>query len=81
MTGRLISSLDAARAANPDLAMALYALTPGGPITLEIITPDEQIFTWTGASEAAVLAEAFPPEETEAEVPASPEPTTTNIFD
>lgn len=75
MTRPLISSLDDARAANPDLGFAIYAYGPGEPVTLEILTPDAQVFTFTGTSEADVLAKAFPPE---AETPTEPEP---NIFD
>lgn len=57
-----ISSLDDARREHPDLAFSLYALTPGGAITLEIVTPDEEIFTFTATTEAAAFAVAFPPE-------------------
>lgn len=56
-----MQTLDEARAAQPAFAMALYALEPGGPVTLEIITPDGQPFTFEGPTEAAVLSRAFPP--------------------
>jgi hypothetical protein len=75
MTTKSICSLDDARAANPDLGFAVYAYGPGEPVTLEIFTPDTQVYSFTGASEVDVLAQAFPPE---AEAPAEPEP---NIFD
>lgn len=72
---------DTIRKQNPDIGLAIYALEPGGPVTLEIITPDEQVFTFRGATQAEALAKAFPPETvipvSEPEPPA-PEP---SIFD
>ncbi len=59
---RPISSLDAAREANPDLGFSLYALEPGRDVTLEIMDPAGEIFTFTADSEAAVFLKAFPPE-------------------
>lgn len=53
--------LDELREQNPELGFAIYAFTPGGPVTLEIHTPDEQVFPFTGLSEQAVLDLAFPP--------------------
>ncbi|CAK7259123.1 MULTISPECIES: hypothetical protein [unclassified Shinella] len=69
------SSIDEARAANPDCGFALYALEPGGAVTLEIMTPDGGLFAFHGASEADVLAIALPPDEPK---PAAP---TADIFD
>lgn len=69
-----MQTLDEARAAQPAFAMALYALEPGGPVTLEIITPDGEPFTFEGPTEAAVLARAFPP------VEAAPPPPEADIF-
>ena len=68
-------SLDAARDENPALGFALYAYEPGGPVTLEIIDPDGQIFSFVGATASEALAIAFPP--------APPEPATpsASIFD
>lgn len=63
MTKPSIYSLDDARAANPDLGFALYAYGPGEPVTLEIFTPDSQVYSFVGTSEADVLLRAFPPEE------------------
>lgn len=74
-------TLDDARAAFPLLGLALYAYEAGGPVTLEIHTPDGQTFTFTGPTEAAVIARAFPSLEAPAPEP-EPEPTaTTNVFD
>lgn len=72
-------TLDDIRAAQPALGFALYALEPGGTVTLEVMTPDGQIFRFDGPSEAAVLAVAFPP--AEADAPEHPEPSVeTDIF-
>lgn len=53
-------TFDDIRAANPELAMALYAMEPSGVVTFEVHTPDGQVFSWTGPTEAHVLALAFP---------------------
>lgn len=73
-------SLDEARAAFPLLGLALYAMEPGGPVTLEVHTADGQVFPFVGPSEAAVIARAFPSLSAPAAEP-GPEPTTTNVFD
>ncbi|MDK4729368.1 hypothetical protein [Rhizobium phaseoli] len=80
MTKPSICSLDDLRREHPTLGAALYAYQPGEALTLEIHTPDGQVFSWTGASEADVLSQAFPPETDEAETPASTKPTH-SIFD
>lgn len=49
------------RADNPELGFALYAMTPGEPVTLEVHTPDGQVFTFIGATATAALDTAFPP--------------------
>lgn len=53
-------TLDELRAANPELAFAVYALEPGGPVTFEVHTPDGSFYTFLGESEAAAIAKAFP---------------------
>lgn len=53
-------TIDDARAAFPKLGLALYAYDPGGPVTLEVHTADGQTFTFSGPTEAAVIARAFP---------------------
>ncbi len=70
-----MKTLDEARTAYPHLGMALYALDPGGPVTLETLTPEGDIFTFHGASEADVIEQAFPT----AEEP-EPEATVDDIF-
>jgi len=78
-------TFDEIRAANPELGLALYAIEPGQPVTLEAYTPDGQTFSWTGPTEAHVLALAFPPdavpapEENVADL-APAQPTTPDIF-
>lgn len=53
-------SLDDLRRLRPDLALALYALEPGGPVTLEIIH-DGQVYSFSGTTEAEAILTAFPP--------------------
>jgi hypothetical protein len=67
---RSISSLDDLRRQEPDVGAALYAFEPGGPVTLEVHMPDGQMFTWSAATEAEVLSQAFPQADDEAELPA-----------
>lgn len=55
-------TLDDLRTAHPDLGFIVYAIEPGEPVTLEVLTPDDQIFTFKAPTEQAVLALAFPPE-------------------
>lgn len=69
-------TFDDIRAANPELGLALYALEPGGPITLEIMAPDGQVYSFVAQTETEVLSIAFPPD---APAPTDPEPTT-DIF-
>lgn len=73
-------SLDDLRARYPHLGFAVYAIEPGGPVTLEVHTPDGTVFTTVGPTEAAAIARRFPPEpEAPPSPPAAPSPT--NVFD
>ena len=73
-------TLDDARRAFPKLGLALYAYDPTQPMTLEVHTPDERVFTFTGLSEADLIARAFPslipPDPTP-----EPQPDTETVFD
>lgn len=55
-------TLDDARTAFPSLGFCVYALDPGAAVTLEIHSPDGEVFTFTGPTEQAALDAAFPPE-------------------
>lgn len=55
-----MSDFDTIRENNPELAVNLYAMTPGGVVTLEIITPDGASFTWAGETAEAAIEAAFP---------------------
>lgn len=66
-------TLDEIRVAHPQLGFAVYAMTPGEPVTLEVYSGDD-VFSFTGATEQAAIERAFPPE------PAAPEPAP-NVFD
>jgi hypothetical protein len=52
--------LDELRAAYPALGFSLFAMEPGEPVTLEIYTPDGQVYSFTGATVAAAIQRAFP---------------------
>ncbi len=56
-----MNRFDEIRAANPELGFGVYALTPAGAVTLEVYAPDGQTFPFTGETEEAALAKAFPP--------------------
>lgn len=71
----MASDFDAIRAANPELAISLYALEPGGPVTLEVIAPDGFSSTWAAPTAQQALAMAFPDE------PEQPDEPPTSIFD
>lgn len=74
--------LDRLREKHPDLAIGVYALEPGGPVTLEIITPDQKVFSWHAATLAECIARAFPGEMRAAGVKgdATPEPPAVDVF-
>lgn len=73
-------SLDDLRAARPDLAFALYAMTPGQPVTLEIYH-DGQVYPFTGATVTEAILSAFPPEQSAAPITPTPATPDTSIFD
>lgn len=51
---------DDVRAANPDLVVNLYGMDPTGPVTLELILPTGEVFTFQAETAAAAIALAFP---------------------
>jgi len=56
----MTSFLDAARLKYPELGFAVYAMEPGGAVTLEIHDPAGEVFTFTADTEEAAFAVAFP---------------------
>lgn len=70
--------LDDVRAARPELSLALYAMDPGGLVTLEIYAGGE-VYKFVGATEAEAILAAFPPAPATAE-PATPLPDN-SVFD
>lgn len=66
----LTERFDQLRAMFPDCALSLYAYVAGGPVTFEIITPDEDSapYTFVGRTAAEAMALAVP---APAETPAS----------
>lgn len=65
-------TLDDLRVAQPELGFAVYAYDPRGAVTLEVLAPTGETFTFKATTEAAAIEKAFPPP------PPEPE---TNIFD
>jgi hypothetical protein len=68
-------TIDDVRARYPALAGAVYFYDPGQPVTLEILTPAGESFSFTAATVAECLAKGFPelttPTEPEPEAPAA----------
>lgn len=63
MSGKSTYSLnifDAIRARYPELAVNLYAMTPQGAVTLEVLTPDDGRHVWTAVSAEEAFSLAFP---------------------
>jgi hypothetical protein len=72
--------IDAIRAEYPHLRIALYAYEPGGDVTLEVLSSDDQQFTFIASTAEIAVRRAFP-ELFEAPVqPAAPTPDI-NLFD
>lgn len=68
-------TIDDVRARYPALAGALYFYDPGQPVTLEILTPTGETFSFTAPTVAECIGKAFP-ELTGIGIPTSePEPT------
>lgn len=67
--------IDDIRARYPGIAGALYFYEPGKPVTLEMINPDGDVFSFSAPTVAECVAKAFP-ELTDVGIPISePEPT------
>ena len=55
-----MTEFDALRAAHPKLGMSAYAIRPGGPVTLEIVTPLGETHPFTAPTLTEAIALAFP---------------------
>jgi hypothetical protein len=51
--------IDRIRLAYPHLALGVYALEPGGDVTVEVFTPDGTRFAHKGPTEAEALTAIF----------------------
>lgn len=58
----MIPSLDMLRLFNPTLGFAVYAMEPGGLVTLEVIDETGGIFTFKGETLEQAISIAFPPD-------------------
>lgn len=56
---------DTLRAKYPHLGYAAYAYVPGGPVTLECITPEGQTFKFTGPTMLLAIDAGFPEDDVE----------------
>jgi hypothetical protein len=67
----IVEAFDLVRSTFPNLGLALYALTPGAEVTLEIHDADGQLYTFKAPTAEECLQVAFPaqPQQTE---PAAP---------
>lgn len=79
-------TLDELRTSMPELGFALYAYEPSGPVTLEILAPDGQTFSFTGKTVSEAVAAAFPQPPPEEQAPTAPAPAETtatpaSVFD
>lgn len=74
-------TLDDVRARFPHLGLALYAYKPGGPVTLECIGPDGDIFKFSGATEHDAIMAGFGDELTAAAPTPEPPAPVSSIFD
>lgn len=72
--------LDDLREQRPDLSLALYAMTPGGPVTLEIYSGGE-VYPFKGATAADAILAAFPQQPTPPAEPVNPTPPDSSVFD
>lgn len=72
--------LDAIRAAHPEIGLALYAIEPGGPVTLEVHTPDGEVYSFRALTTQAAIDQAFPPAAPEP-APAAAPAASGSIFD
>lgn len=63
-------SLDEARRLLPNVGVTIYAMTPGGPVTLELLEEGllgepPQAITWEAPTEREAWEKAFPPAQAE----------------
>ena len=74
--------LDDIRTRYPTLGIAVFAMEPGQPVTIETYTPDGGVFSFTAMTVEAALAKAFP-EMIEADEPTEADPVepVANVFD
>lgn len=54
-------TFDDLRAALPLTGLAVYAFDPGGPLTMELLTPDGRLLAIERATLAECIAAAMPP--------------------
>lgn len=71
----MIEAFDLVRSSFPQLGLAIYALTPGAEVTLEIHDADGQVYTFKAPTAQECLQVAFP------QAPAEPQPAAPGIFD
>lgn len=75
--------IDRIRARFPHLSIGVYALEPGGPVSVEVFTPDGSRFSKTAATAAEAFTAVFGPlpEEAPAEEISHDEPVSVPAVD
>jgi hypothetical protein len=75
-------TIDELRSRFPTLALAVYAMEPGGPVTFEVYD-DGQVYTFTGDTVEAAVSLAFPADVLDEPTDDQTTPTTNtpNVFD
>lgn len=61
--------IDSLRARYPHLGLAVYAITPGGDVTVEAFTPDGSVISKQAPTERDALVMLFGPDAFEPETP------------
>lgn len=72
--------IDSLRYRYPHLGLAVYAYTPGGPVTLEVLTPDGSTFQRTAPTMTEAAEALFGPLETNEPNQVEPEDEPNDVF-
>lgn len=71
--------LDDLRNRFPELGFSVFAMEPRGVVTLEIYTPDGEVYSFVANTMSEAISKAFPKQEVEEDN--KPEQPASNVFD